>query len=140
MSARYSSSPVLQLLIGKSRLRALLYGALCLVTVYALWSICARGHPIPAFLFAALAVGLLWQLRHNANEGAKLCWREGCWTLERGTEQRSISLSQRSTATRWVIYLAFSELPTGRGGQIWLYADGSTEEQMRRLRARVALL
>ena len=44
MSARYSSSPALHLRIGNSRLRAILYGALCLFTAYALWSTHARGH------------------------------------------------------------------------------------------------
>lgn len=109
-------------------------------TVYALWGTFARGHPIPALLLAIVATGLLWRLRHNPYEGVQLFWREGCWTLQQGTQQRSICPNHRSTATRWVIYLAFSELPSGPGGQIWLYADSVPEEQMRRLRVRMALL
>jgi hypothetical protein len=140
LSARYSGSPALHLKIGKSRLRALLYGALCLVTVYALWGIYARGYPIPALLLGVLAASLLWRLRDDCLVGTELRWQQGCWTLQQGTEQRRISLTQRSTTTRWVIYLAFSELPSGPGGQIWLYADSSSVEQLRRLRVRVALL
>lgn len=140
MSARYSSSPALHLTIGKSRLRALLYGALCLVTVYALWSIYTRGYAALCFLFAAPAAVLLWRLRCDSMLGGELCWQQGDWTLLHGTRRRTITLTRRSTATPWVIYLAFTELPTGRGGQLWLYADSVPTEQLRRLRVRLTLL
>jgi hypothetical protein len=140
LSARYSSSPAVQLRIGKSRLRAVLYAALCVATLYALWGIYARGYLILAWLLAPLATGLLWRLRHDARVGVELCWQQGRWTLQQGTQQRVITLTRHSTATPWVIYLAFSELPTGHRGQLWLYADSTSAEQLRRLRVRLALL
>ncbi|MCB1705431.1 MAG: hypothetical protein KDI17_11240 [Halioglobus sp.] len=60
--------------------------------------------------------------------------------MQRGDRQWVIEPSARSTATRWVVYLAFSYLADGRTGQLWLYADSSCPVQLRRLRVRVALL
>ncbi|MCB1687298.1 MAG: hypothetical protein KDI33_02375 [Halioglobus sp.] len=87
-----------------------------------------------------LVSGLLWRLRQCAMEGAILCYRQGEWTLLQGDTRRQIDLTQRSTSTLWVIYLAFRELPSRRTGQIWLFKDSSSAEELRRLRVRVALL
>ena len=83
---------------------------------------------------------LLWHLRRDTLLGAELRWQQGDWVLQQGTQQRRISLTRRSTATRWVIYLAFTEVPQGRRMQVWLFDDGSSADQLRRLRVRVALL
>jgi hypothetical protein len=138
--ARYSSSPALRLRIGKSHLRPALYTALCCITLYAVWRIWTRGYPFAGGVLLLFAVALLWRLRRDAMVGAELCWQQGCWVLQRGTQQRVISLSHRCIATPWVIYLEFSEQPSGNSGQLWLYADCASVEQLRRLRVRVALL
>ena len=140
MSTRSSSSPALHLRIAKSLLRARLFGALCLVTACALGAIYSRGYPLLAILLMPLVSGLLWRLRQCAMEGAILCYRQGEWTLLQGDTRRQIDLTQRSTSTLWVIYLAFRELPSRRTGQIWLFKDSSSAEELRRLRVRVALL
>ena len=140
MSARYSSSPVLRLQIGKSRLRAALHAALCCAAVYALWSIGTRGYPLLALLLTPLSVVQLWRLRHDRMIGTELCWRQGCWLLQQGTRQQVIEPTARSIATRWVVYLAFRDVRSGRAGQLWLYADSTSTAQLRRLRVRVALL
>lgn len=140
MSIRYSSSPTLLLRIGSSRRRTILYVALCLLTAYVLWSMYARGHAVLAASLAPVAMVLLWRLRLDVMRGAQLRWCRGHWTLQQGATQRAIALTRRSTATPWVIYLAFSELRTGAVGQIWLYTDSAPAEQLRRLRVRLTLL
>ncbi len=139
MSARYSSSPTLQLKIGRSRRRAVLWLLLCIATLCTLWGIQTRGYPLLCLLLTPLAAGLLERLRHDSMVGAQLCWRRGQWTLQQGTRQRVIIPTGRSTATPWVIYLAFSEPATGGSGQYWLYTDSACPDQLRRLRVRLAL-
>ncbi len=140
MSARYSSSPALHLRIGESRLRAVLHGALCLVCVYALWLLYARGYVVVVVLLALLVTYLLWRLRRDPLVGVELRWRQGLWTLEHAGVQRVILPTRRSTATPWVIYLAFSDLPAGPGGHLWLYVDCACSQQLRRLRVRLTLV
>jgi hypothetical protein len=126
LSARYSSSPALHLRIGESRLRSTLYYALCLACVYALWLVFTRGYVVLVVLLIPLVA-------------VELCWRQGRWTLERAGVHRVIVPTRRSTATPWVIYLAFSDLSAGRGGYLWLYADSASKDQLRRLRVRLTL-
>lgn len=140
MSARYSSSPTLNLRIGKSRLRAVLWLVLCAATLCALWGMYGRGYPLLSVLLAPLAAGLLWRLRHDSMEGAQLCWRQGQWTLQQGARQRVIFPTRRSTALPWVIYLAYRDAATSGSGEFWLYADCTSAEQLRRLRVRLALI
>ncbi|CAA0087970.1 Uncharacterised protein [Halioglobus japonicus] len=140
MSARLSNSPNLHLRVGKSRLRDLLYGALCFSTVCALTALYSRGYALAALLLIPMASGLLWRLRHDAMAGAELCYQQGVWDLQQSGVRRRISLSKRSTSTSGVIYLAFVEQPSGRTGAIWLFRDSSSAEQLRRLRVRLALL
>jgi hypothetical protein len=139
LSARYSSSPALHLRIGESRLRSTLYYALCLVCVYALWLIFTRGYVVLVVLLILLVMRLLWHLRRDPLVAVELCWRQGRWTLERAGVHRVIVPTRRSTATPWVIYLAFSDLSAGRGGHLWLYADSASRDQLRRLRVRLTL-
>ena len=140
MSARYSSSPALRLTIGRSRLRSALYGGLCLAVLAAVTEIYGRGYPALCLPVLLLVTPLLWRLRRDSLVGTELCWQQGLWTLERGQQRRSIALSRRCTATPWVIYLAFNEVPAGPGGHCWLYADCASRQQLRRLRVRLSLL
>jgi hypothetical protein len=72
--------------------------------------------------------------------GAKLCWRRGIWTIEQGNVAKEILPTGRSAVTPWLIYLAFTYLPHGADGHIWLYADSACANQLRRLRVRLTLL
>ena len=139
MSARYSTSPSLRLRIGKSRLRAVLYGAFCLVIAYALWSLFDRGYPYLLFLLTPLVAVLLWHLRTDPMLGVELCWQKGLWTLERAGVQRRIVITRRSRAMPWWIYLGFNDLTGGSTGHIWLYVDSASGQQLRLLRARLTL-
>jgi hypothetical protein len=139
LSVRYSASPALHLRIGKSRLRAALYSALCPVCIFALGLMYARGYVVLVALLTLLVTNLLWRLRRDPMVGVELRWREGLWTLERAGVRRVIFPTRRSTATPWVIYLAFSDLPAGPGGHLWLYVDCASRAQLRRLRVRLTL-
>jgi hypothetical protein len=99
-----------------------------------------RGHDLLAILLTPPAIGLLWYLRHDSAVGATLTWCQGRWILQDDSKQRYIALTRRSVATPWVIFLAFSELPEGPGGQLWLYADSIPDDQRRRLRVRLNLM
>jgi hypothetical protein len=140
LSARYSSSPALRLRIGNSRLRSVLYGALCLVTAYALWELQARAEAFVCALLVPLAASLLWRMRRDPMVGVELCWRRGVWTLEQSGVQRVIIPTRRSTATPWVIYLAYTDPLAGGAGHCWLYADCACAQQLRRLRVRLTVL
>lgn len=139
MSDRYSSSPELRLRIGKSRLRAALYCALCIVTCYALWAIAARGYTMPCLVFSPLAVALLWRLRCDAGAGAQLDWRSGVWTLQHNGLRHVIAPGRRCIVTPWAIYMAYTDLLVGSVGSLWLYADSLSPQQMRQLRVRLTL-
>jgi hypothetical protein len=139
LSARYSNSPALHLRIGESRLRTTLYYALCLICVYAVWLLYTRGYAVLVVLLILLLTGLLWLLRRDPVVAVELRWRQGIWTLEHAGVRRVIVPTRRSTATPWVIYLAFSDLSAGRGGHLWLYADCASSDQLRRLRVRLTL-
>jgi len=139
LSARYSSSPALHLKIGESRLRAVLHGTLCLVCIYALWLLYARGYLFIVVLLALLVTYLLARLRCDPLVGVELRWRQGLWTLEHAGVQRVILPTKRSTTTPWVIYLAFSDLQAGSGGHLWLYVDSACSQELRRLRVRLTL-
>jgi hypothetical protein len=81
----------------------------------------------------------LWCLRRDPLVAVELRWHQGHWTLERAGVQRAVVLTKRSTATPWVIYLGFSDVATGRGGHLWLFADCASRAQLRRLRVRLML-
>jgi|AntAceMinimDraft_11_1070367.scaffolds.fasta_scaffold00079_25 hypothetical protein len=72
--------------------------------------------------------------------GAQLHWRQGRWTLQQGASRRTVTLTRRSTATQWLVYLAFNDMPAGSAGQLWLYADSIPRDQLRKLRVRLVLL
>jgi hypothetical protein len=140
LSARYANSPALRLKIGESGLRAALYGALCLIILYALCSIYARGYAFLVIFLSVIACILLWLLRRNPMRGAELCWRQGRWTLERDGLIREIFPSRSSTVLPWFVYIAFTDIAEGPAGHIWLYTDSVPKHQLRRLRVRLTLL
>jgi hypothetical protein len=140
LSDRYSSSPTLRLAIVDSRLRAVLYGILCITTCLALWLICERGYVVCGLLLMPIAARLLWRLRVDAAAGALVSWRSGVWTLEQHGMRRVITPHSRSTVTPWVIYLAFTELAANSTGELWLFADSAPRSQMRQLRVRLTLM
>jgi len=121
-------------------LRAVLFVGLCAAVVAALWAVATRGYPGLGAVLAPLAILQLWTVHRDAACGALLCWDQGLWTLEHGGVRRVIEPGRRSTATRWVIYLPFTEQTTGRAGRLWLYADSSPPEPLRQLRVRLTLL
>ena len=139
MSAKYSSSPALRLIIGRSRLRRILHGAFCLCSCYALFLLYVRGYPALAFLLLPPVSLLLWQLHGQAMVGAVICWRSGNWTVQHCAINRAVRVRASSTCLPWVIYLAWQELPAGRPGAVWLFADSAPPQQLRCLRARLAL-
>lgn len=140
MSGRLYSSPALQLRIGKSRLRAALYGALCVITCYALWAIAARGFAMVAMILLPMAIGCLWRLRRDPAADTQLCWRAGEWTLEQHGQRRYITPGSRCIVTPWVIHLAYTELSARSARSLWVYVDSVPDEQMRQLRVRLTLL
>lgn len=121
-------------------MRAVLCGALCILTFLSLCGIYLRGYTASCFLLVPLAVMLVWRLLREDRAAAELCWCQGHWTLQQGARQRRVVLSRRSTVTPWVIHLAFSDLSTGSRGQLWIYADSLSSEAWRQLRVRLALL
>lgn len=139
MSAKYSSSPVLRLNIGKSRYRRFLHGAFCLCTCFALYLLYARGYPVLALVLLPPVSLILWRLRREPMAGAVVCWRCGNWTVEHGALSQAVCIRPNSSCLPWVIYLAWRELPAGHRGSVWLFADSAPPGQLRSLRARLAL-
>ena len=140
MSAKYSTSPGLHLRIGESRHRASLYAALCVITLCALAAIYARGYALMTVMLLPVALALLWQMRRAPMVGAELTYQQGLWHLQSGATRCRITPTKRSTSAGAVIYLAFSEQPSGRAGHIWLFRDSSSAQALRRLRVRLTLL
>ena len=138
MSAKYSRSPALRLIVGKSRLRRLLHGAYCLCTCFALLLLHARGYPALAVLLLPPVGMLLWQLHRETMVGAVVCWRQGSWTVEHNAINQAVRVCASSTCLPGVIYLAWQALPDGRRGSVWLFADSAPPGQLRCLRARLA--
>ncbi|MFL3654920.1 MAG: protein YgfX [Halioglobus sp.] len=140
MSVRYFNSPTLRLTIAESRLRTALHSTLCLIALYALYSICARGYPFLVVALSIIACISLSLLRRNPMRGAELCWCQGRWTLERDDVIKDISPSKGSVALLWFIYIGFTDIAEGSAGHIWLYADSVPKHQLRQLRVRLTLL
>ena len=140
MLSRYSYSPALHLKIGESRLRDVLYGVLCLINIFALGLIYARGYQALTFTLAMISLAGLWRLRVCPMLGARLSWTQGTWTLEYNDSQRLIHVGKRSVAMPWMIYLAYRDLTMGTAGHLWLFVDSLDCEQLRLLRVRLTLL
>ena len=139
MSARFSNSPALHLTVGSSALRRVLVGALYLCTAYSLYRLYLRGYPLLSLSLLPLAVCCCWRLGAEPWCGVSVCWRRGQWSLEQGEKQTVIVIGPGSTCLPWLIYLAWTELPGGRSGSLWLFPDSAPAAELRRLRVRLTL-
>ena len=95
------------------------------------------GYPWLALALLTLQIGVLIRARQFDVEGAVLAWNAGRWTLEQGSHCRSIAL-QRAHCLPWVTYLCWRE-DNGLNRQLWLFADASDRQQLRRLRVRLTI-
>ena len=139
MSGPFSSSPALRLTVGPSDIRGTLLAALSLCCLSAHLLIWTRGHCAVAAALAPPTLLCLWSLRREPLQGATLQWQRGSWTLESGRSRRPVRILPASTALRWVIFVAWEELPGGRRGRLWLFADSAPGDALRRLRVRLTL-
>lgn len=139
MSGPFSSSPALRLTVGPSDIRRALLAALSLCCLSALWLIWTRGQCALAAALASPTLLCLWSLRREPMQGATLRWQRGSWTLESGRGRRSVRILPASTSLRWVTFVAWEELPGGRRGRLWLFADSAAGDALRRLRVRLTL-
>lgn len=138
MSARCSISPTLHLEIASSRIRRLLCLLICLATAVSLYRLSLRGYPLLALLLLPAAGFCCWRLAAQPLVGARLRWRQGEWTLERGSRSCSISI-QSSRCLPWLIYVAWVEGSDARRSSVFLFPDSACADQLRQLRVRLAL-
>ena len=139
MSARYSNSPSLRLVIGESRIHRVLHCLLCLLVACSLYRLSLRGYPLLALMLLPPVVLSCWRLARQRHAGTCINWQRGEWTLERRSSSRGISLSRASTCLPWVIYLAWMEAASARRGSVFLLPDCAPREQLRGLRVRLTL-
>jgi len=126
--------------IGESRLRLVLLFGLLGSLIWSLWLIWHAG-----FALAANGLGLvmlpLWiSMVVDSSAGVILHWRTGTWMLDMGPDPIEIELRPRGAGLPWVIYIPWRERGGGRRGCLWLFSDAIEEEDLRRLRARLALV
>lgn len=140
MSSKFSSSPTLSLEIADSRLRAVLFCLLFGAVLYALCEIHQRGYPALALALVLPVTLLLSRLRRDPAVGMRLRWGQGAWTVEENRRRHPIALSRRCAMTPWVVYLAFSQLPSGPQRYFWVFVDAVSSQDWRRLRVRLTLL
>lgn len=139
MSARYSTSPSLCLEIGNSRILRLLHALACLLAALSLYRLSLRGYPLAALALSPVAGLCCWRLAGQKLAGARICWRQGEWTLQQGPSSTPLAIHPGSTCLPWVIYLAWTE-PTGRGrGSLFLFPDSAPADALRQLRVRLTL-
>jgi len=139
LSAPYSSSPTLRLTVGHSDIRRALLAGLSLSCLLAICLIWGRGYPALAAALAPPVLLCLWSLRREPLRGATLQWQRGCWTLGAGHTRRPVRILPASASLRWVILVTWEELPAGRRGRLWLFADSAPADTLRRLRVRLTL-
>ena len=139
MSVPFSNSPALRLTAGRSDIRRALLGGLSLCCLFSLCLIWGRGHSALAVALVPPVLLCLWSLRREPLHGATLQWQRGRWTLESGRSRRPVRILPASTALRWVVFVAWEELPAGRRGRLWLFADSAPADTLRRLRVRLTL-
>ena len=139
MSVRYSSSPALHLIVGKSRVRRVCHIIFCSCIFLALYLLYAKGYLVLVGILAP-PVGLsLWQLRCEAMAGAVVHWQQGLWSVEHAQQTRPVTVRPRSTCLGWLIYFAWQESLTGRNNGVWLFLDSAPRQQLRLLRLRLAM-
>lgn len=139
MSARYSNSPALHLRIADSPLRRLCQHLLALLCLGSLWLLARGGYPALACSLIAPTAYLLYQCWPQPLLGAGLGWRGGQWWLQRVGDEVMVQLLPGSVCLPWVVYLKWRELPSGRRGQLWLFADSVPGHELRQLRVRLTI-
>lgn len=139
MSARYSNSPSLRLVIAESRIYRGLHCLLCLLAACGLYRLSLRGYPLLALVLLLPVILACWRLARQRHAGSCISWQRGEWSLERRSSSRGISLSRASTCLPWVVYLAWTEAASAQRGSVFLFADSAPGEQLRGLRVRISL-
>ena len=138
LSGRYSTSPVLHLRIGESKILKCLHLALLLAVLCSLFLVYLDGYALLALGLLPMAVLLGWQTRTQPFSGALLCWREGHWSLDCGGGAQPLKVGQRSVCLPWVIYVSLRRIDQSRQN-LWLFADSAAQPDLRYLRVRLAL-
>ena len=105
----------------------------------AMWGVYMRGYPKLSLVLVLPVVLQLTGLWRDRSVGCNVCWRRGLWSLQRHGSECFIALSKRCTVTPWIVYLAFTELPSGPAQDLWLFVDSVSREEWRQLRVRLAL-
>ena len=140
MSARYSNSPELHLIIGDSTLRRCLLIGFMSCALFALLLVHRAGFPLTAAVLLLPALATLAQAWGDPDRGASLRWRSGQWTLTQGGELLKINILPHSTWLPWVAVVAWRESwPGRRRGRLWVFRDSVPKDVMRRLRSRLVL-
>jgi len=139
LSARYSTSPSLHLVIGNSNTYRCIHAVLCLLALASLYRLWQRGYPVSASLLVPAASVCCWRLAAQPWVGAALSWRAGQWLLQCQAMSRPITIHPRHTCAPWVIYLAWSDSIDGRHRSVFLFPDSAPRSQLRHLRVRLAL-
>jgi Membrane-bound toxin component of toxin-antitoxin system len=139
LSAKYSTSPSLRLIVGNSALRRVLLAGLFFCAVYSLYRLSISGYPSLALSLLPLAGLCCRRLSVEPLRGAAICWQRGEWTLERGGDSTAIRIHPGSSCLPWLICLVWTELPAGRKRRLWLFVDSADERELRNLRVRLTL-
>jgi hypothetical protein len=139
LSARYSNSPSLSLVIARSRIYSLLHGVLCLLTMIALYRVAARGYPVLLLLLLPAATLCCWQTAQQPLAGALLSWKRGGLFICEGAETTPVTLQRNSICLPWVIYLAWVGPAGSVRRSVKLFPDSVPSCDLRRLRVRLNL-
>lgn len=139
MSARYSNSPALRLLIARSRIYCLLHFVLSLLAIFGLYRIGERGYPVLALLLLPVMALCCWQTARQTLAGSLLSWKRGQWFISRGAETTPVTLERSSTCLPWVIYLAWIDPARPARRSALLFPDSVPANDLRRLRVRLTL-
>jgi len=138
LSARYSNSHSLRLVIARSRIYRVLHRAWCLLSMAALYRLGQRGYPLLALMLAPVAIVCCWQTARQTLAGCVLSWNAGQWFISRGARAMPVTV-ERNTSLPRVIYLAWIDPADSARGSALLFADSMPESDLRRLRVRLAL-
>lgn len=138
MSARYSTSPALRLRIAESRICRWLQLGHFAACLFALGLIARDGRPELAFVLLVPLFCSLPRLCGQAHAGSTLAWRNGRWSLDRGSGQEPVVLAPACRATPLAIYIRWQAI-TGESGDLWLFRDSALADELRKLRVRLRL-
>ena len=139
MSVRFSNSPTLRLEIASSGEYARLASLVAVCAFFTLYLLYQRGYPLLALSLSPAVPLWLLQLRRDSLAGSILLWRQGTWSVERGSELHTVEILPQSVSLARVIYLVWREMPAGVKRRCWLFPDCAGREELRRLRVRLAL-